>query len=257
MVSSPAIVCAVDATEPARLAARCAGWLAGELGASLELVYVLDPGAMPAVPPAGLGRIPALRADAYAIQEADLRIRAYTGLDAIAGELPGIRVSTRVCEGRPVPVLHELAAERRATMLASGTAARRGLEHVLQGSVAGALAADAPCPVMMVSPGAAVAETGPVFVGDDGSEHGRRASRHAASLAERLGRELVRLQVADGDPVGVIADAARVQRACLIVVGTRGHGPVRAELFGSVSTGLVQTAARPVVLVPAGAGEPA
>jgi nucleotide-binding universal stress UspA family protein len=61
------------------------------------------------------------------------------------------------------------------------------------------------------------------------------------------------MHVEDGDPVGVIADAARAQRACLVVTGTRGRGPVRVEAFGSVSTGLVRTAGRPVVLVPASA----
>jgi nucleotide-binding universal stress UspA family protein len=109
---------------------------------------------------------------------------------------------------------------------------------------------------MMVPSGAAVGETGPVIVGEDGSEHGRRAARHASALAERLGRDLVRMQVVDGDPVVVMADRARAQRACFVVTGTRGRGPVRTELFGSVSTGLVQHAGRPVVLVPSSAGDP-
>ena len=75
-------------------------------------------------------------------------------------------------------------------------------------------------------------------------------------LADRLGRELATLAVEDGDPAEVLAETARARRACLIVVGTRGRGPVRAELFGSVSTRLVQTAGRPVALVPESAGEP-
>ena len=153
-------------------------------------------------------------------------------------------------------MLQALAAERGAALLVSGTAARGGLEHVLQGSVSGRLAADAPCPVVTVPPGAVVGDSGPVLVGDDGSDHGRRAVRHAAALADQLTRELVRMQVEDGDPVAGLADAAREHRACLVVSGTRGRGPFRAELFGSVSTGLVQTAGRPIVLVPLSAGDP-
>jgi nucleotide-binding universal stress UspA family protein len=115
---------------------------------------------------------------------------------------------------------------------------------------------DAPCPVVTVPPDAALAEPGPVLVGDDDSDHGRAAVRHAAALAERLARDLMRMQVERGDPVEM-AQAARDQRACLAVTGTRGRGPVRGELIGSVSRGMVRAAGRPVALVPSSAGDPA
>jgi nucleotide-binding universal stress UspA family protein len=146
-------------------------------------------------------------------------------------------------------VIRRWTAERAATLLVTGTAARRGLEHLLHGSVSGALAADAPCPVVAVPPEAALREPGPVLVGDDGSEHGGRAVRHAEALAARLERGLVQLHVEDGDPVEELARAAREQRACLAVTGTRGRGPLRGQLFRSVSTGLLRTAGRPVMLV--------
>ena len=100
-----------------------------------------------------------------------------------------------------------------------------------------------------------MAEPGPVLVGDDGSDHARRAVHHAAALADRLGRDLVRMEADDADPVQAIAAACREHRACLIATGTRGRGPMRAEVLGSVSSGLIQTAERPVMLVPASAGE--
>ncbi len=44
----------------------------------------------------------------------------------------------------------------------------------------------------------------------------------------------------------------------LLVVGSRGYGPLRAVLLGSVSSALVRSAASPLVVVPrAAAGEPA
>jgi nucleotide-binding universal stress UspA family protein len=44
----------------------------------------------------------------------------------------------------------------------------------------------------------------------------------------------------------------------LLVVGSRGYGPLRAVLLGSVSSALVRSAQSPLVVVPRGAeGEPA
>jgi nucleotide-binding universal stress UspA family protein len=100
-----------------------------------------------------------------------------------------------------------------------------------------------------VPPDATRSEPGPLLVGDDGSAHARRAVRHAEALAERLQRGLVRLHVEDGDPVEGLVRAARERRACLAVAGTRGRGPLHGSLLGSVSTGLVRAAGRPVVLV--------
>ena len=60
-----------------------------------------------------------------------------------------------------------------------------------------------------------------------------------------------------GDAAEALARAARDERAWLAVTGTRGRGPLRGGLFGSVSAGLVRAAGRPVVLVSARAAEPA
>jgi nucleotide-binding universal stress UspA family protein len=162
-----------------------------------------------------------------------------------------------VLTGVPPLVIRRRAVECGATLLVTGTAAREGLEHLLLGSVSGELAADAPCPVVVVPPDSALREPGPVLVGDDGSEHGRRAAGHAEALATRVERELVRMHVETGDPAESLARAAREGRACLAVVGTRGRRPFRGQLFASVSTGLVRAAGRPVMLVSAHAQAPA
>jgi nucleotide-binding universal stress UspA family protein len=44
--------------------------------------------------------------------------------------------------------------------------------------------------------------------------------------------------------------------ACVIVVGSRGRGPIKARPLGSVSRGVVQRADRPVIVVPAPAVAP-
>jgi nucleotide-binding universal stress UspA family protein len=199
---------------------------------------------------------PLMRDALYDIQERIAEDEARADIAGVAAELPHADVTGSVLSGLPSDVIRRRAADRAAALLVSGTAARRGLQHLLHGSVSGVLAAEAPCPVVAVPPDAALREPGPVLVGDDGSEHAQRAVRHAEALAARLNRGVVRLHVEDGDPVDELARAAREKQACLAVTGTRGRGPLHGQLLGSVSTGLVRAAGRPVVLVSARAAEP-
>ncbi|HET8757459.1 MAG TPA: universal stress protein, partial [Solirubrobacteraceae bacterium] len=119
-----------------------------------------------------------------------------------------------------------------AVALVAGTAARGGVERVLLGSVAGALAAAAPCPLVAVPRGAALDEPGPVVVGYDGSPHSLRAARHAAALAARLRRELVLLHVTTGE--GVQADEALARDLYAAGVAGLGDEPGRPGLDLSV-----------------------
>ena len=60
--------------------------------------------------------------------------------------------------------------------------------------------------------------------------------------------------VAVGAPEEVLAEES--QTADLVVVGSRGYGPHRAVLLGSVSGRLVREAACPVIVVPRGIEAP-
>jgi nucleotide-binding universal stress UspA family protein len=254
-VDARPVICAFEASSPARHAVEAAAWLAGVLRAPLEVIHVFDAGAQAALPRQGALRDPFLRGKLRRRIDERARARMRRVLESVVDPLPSNDARTLVLDGLVVRTLHDAAAERRAVLLVSGTAARAGLQHVLEGSVAGRLAASAPCAVVTVPPEAALAEPGPVLVGDDGSDHARRAVHHAAALADRLGRELVRVEADGNDPAQVLAAAGLERRACLIATGTRGRGPMRAELLGSVSSGLIRTAERPVMLVPASAGE--
>jgi len=84
---------------------------------------------------------------------------------------------------------------------------------------------------------------------------GAIVTRTVRSVDERLaatGRAL------SGVPAGAIVEACEEAGADLLVAGSRGYGPVRRVLLGSVSTQLVHHAHCPVLVVPRpseGAGE--
>ena len=89
----------------------------------------------------------------------------------------------------------------------------------------------------------------PVHV--DEGEVDRKLSEQATALKD-AGID-VRYEQPDslsGGAAHVIADFARERGADLIVVGTRGHGPVVGLLLGSVTQRLLHVAPCPVLVVP-------
>ena len=58
-----------------------------------------------------------------------------------------------------------------------------------------------------------------------------------------------------GDAVESLVSIARAP-GTLLMVGSRGYGPLRRALLGSVSTGLVRTAQSPVIVTPRGVHVP-
>ena len=210
------VMCAIDVGEPSRDAVRVATWLAGALDARLVLAHAFDP--------MGIAALPRKEMYARELTDDDLvdaeRWAARQLLDDAAGSVSGVDVVAELVEGPVVDELLRLAAERWAAALVAGSAARGGLERMLIGSISGALAAAAPCPLVAVPRGAALDESGPIVVGYDGSPHSLRAARHAAALAARLSRELVLLHVTTGEGVKADEELARD----LYAAGVRGLG---------------------------------
>lgn len=77
-------------------------------------------------------------------------------------------------------------------------------------------------------------------------EFGRRLS--AAEAGMRKGHMKVSSALLDGDPASEIARAS--EHLDLLVVGSRGYGPLGAVLLGSVSNALVRTVHCPLVVLP-------
>ncbi|QMV24533.1 universal stress protein [Streptomyces sp. SCUT-3] len=116
-----------------------------------------------------------------------------------SARVPGLRVSTRLAEGRPAQVLREAADH--ASMLVLGTRPA-GFEQLLSpGGVGPALVGHLPCPLALVrhpeaGAGAGVQEgTGPVVVGIDGSPGAARAARFAFEEAALRGTDLLAVEV--------------------------------------------------------------
>lgn len=57
-------------------------------------------------------------------------------------------------------------------------------------------------------------------------------------------------EILEGDAAEHIVELARARDAALIVIGSRGHGAVTGALLGSVSSGVLHRADRPVLVVP-------
>ena len=114
--------------------------LAARFGASLHLLHVLDePGSWSEV----YAAIPDVRDRLTA--DADRR------LAALAACLPAnLRATSEVLNGAPVPTIVRVAESRGIDLIVMGTHGRRGMGHLLLGSVAERVVRLAPCPVLTV-----------------------------------------------------------------------------------------------------------
>jgi nucleotide-binding universal stress UspA family protein len=87
-------------------------------------------------------------------------------------------------------------------------------------------------------------------------DRSRAALASAVEFAEKRGVDC-EAESLEGDPAEQIARLARDREADLVVVGSRGLGPFKGALLGSVSSGVVRRAGRPVFVVRRRAGVPA
>ncbi len=210
-------------------------------------------------------------------------------LDAAAGvpartvPLPG---------GSPARQLQGLAERASAAAIVIGSSHRGDLGRVLAGTTAERLLHGAPCPVLVAPRGYTGGELRRMLVGHDGGDESQGALEVAlaahgdvhlvrvleptsvevqASMAgawipptdletecreefeakfSRLG-DAVEREFVVGDAVAELV--RRTLDADLVIVGSRGYGPLRSVLLGSVSAQLVRRASCPVMVVPRGA----
>lgn len=190
-----AVVVGYDGSAQARAAVQWAAQEAVRRAASLHVAYAADyPGP---VAPSWLPE-EAVRSAASVAAE---------GAEHARAAAPGLEVTRSTSIGSPAGVLVD--ESRRASLLVVGTRGHGELLGALLGSVAFAVSAHAPCPVVVVR-GDATARPGPdapVVVGVDGSAEADQALRFAADTAADTGAPLV-VTAAWRPPAGEVWEAA-------------------------------------------------
>lgn len=282
---TPAIVVAVDGTEPSQAAVRWAAHEARDSGRPLLLLHILD------------WEWATARYDFENVQyEAAHRIAEdlIAGIAAQARDLaPGVLVQTEIRVGSPAARL--ISSSEDADLLVLGHRGSGGFAGLRLGSVSQRVAVHAHCPVVVVRGRGGV--DGPVAAGVDGSDGADQVLEAAFTAArardtsllairsfpplppmywgylppaelntpeqdeaerERLAEQLAPWRAKYPDvPVKALVshDTAAAaltgvsHSAQLVVVGSRGHGVIAGTLLGSTGLQLLHHAECPVLIV--------
>ena len=197
-----------------------------------------------------------------------------------------VKVSPHLLRGSSAAgALQALAEDERADLLVLGSTHMGRVGRALVGTSAEHVLYGAPCPLVLAPHGYERPRAGirTIAAGFDGSAQSRVALVWAAGAAAAIGAELRVIGVIVADTVDSlrkdmrhmieaavadlpydlaaelsirVGDAAVELRAAakenidLLVVGSRGHGPIRGVFAGSVSAALARNCAAPVVVVP-------
>ncbi len=193
-------------------------------------------------------------------READLMVLGSTHRGTIGRVLPGT-VADRLMSGAPCPLAiapHDFDAVD-AKLQTIGVAYDGSAEAESALGLAAELAPAAGASLELVAvadpdePLAAApgTEEWPVLVAtEEGRQKARAQLREAVeSVAAELPPALdVRTRLSEGDPRFALVEASR--DLDLLVIGSRGYGPLKRVLLGAVSSAVVRRAACPVIVMP-------
>ena len=189
-----------QASEAARLTAR----LASPLGATATVLTV---GQM--VTPIGTAVVPTVDADAFAPL-------ARAGAEIMRGL--GIEADVRVELGAPVDVIRDMATREAYDTIVLGHHGRGRFGEALLGSVAKAVAATAPCPVLIV-PSTAPERIESILVAVGDPEHAERVMSPAVFIARAFGGAITLLQVIDTVPLAMAKHGETMMRRKHVMAG--------------------------------------
>jgi nucleotide-binding universal stress UspA family protein len=180
-----------------------------------------------------------------------LREEAQAMLDRAAASTGEAEVATEaIADVSPPHALHTLAERIGAALVVVGSTRRGPAGRVLPGSTAERLLHGSSCPVAIVPHGYATQDAGPSYMPDFvdyQAKHREGLERAVAALPDD---ESAKGVFVAGRPSADLA--AQSEDVDLMVVGSRGYGPLAAVLLGGVTHGLVRKAACPVIVLPRG-----
>jgi CBS domain-containing protein len=262
------ILVGLDGSEAGAAAASLAGWLAGQLGARIRLVSVVEE------PP------PYVSARREERSEREAAAAYYAGVhrEALARlQRRGLRADTRIEAGNEAAGLLAAATSFDAELIAIGHAGHSGAWGTGLGATAGRVAQGASSSVLVVRRGGgAIAR---LLVAYDGSPDASRAVELAAALAAAAGLDLVIAASADvvaerdprraldalrgrvvstptwlvspveGDPVDAVSAIAGDGEQALVLVGAHGSRHPWASGLGPVALGVLERAPASVMVV--------
>jgi len=186
------VLAATDFSEPAETASRLARELAGSFAARFHILHVIV-----------LLEDPHLE-ESHRLQLEELVATADEARRKVLAERPPdsaeVAVVPHLVRGiAPGETIVEVAANVGADLIVMGTHGRRGLSHLLLGSVAERVVRTARCAVLTVRAEAAVNPQGPrrILVPHDFSEPSAAAVRTAGLWARHFGSEITLLHVVE------------------------------------------------------------
>jgi nucleotide-binding universal stress UspA family protein len=235
MIDMPqTILSATDFSKPAERACDFARDLARRFEAQLHLLHVVVIFEDPHLEQDHLRRLEELVASGDDARRKDLEngSEAQRGLDVTPHMVRGLT---------PAEVIVETASNLGCELIVMGTHGRRGLPHLLLGSVAERVVRTSPVPVLTVRGNADINLEGApqILVPHDFSEASAAAVRHAAKWADALGAEITLLHVVEPVvypefySVDVLSDDLMER---LVERSERALGAAAEDLLGRVRT---------------------
>ena len=247
MLTLQRILCPIDFSESSRLALTYARALSSWYEAPLTVLHVCaDLPVFEMASPFGHSASSAVVVEEAQLAERRAAVRAFVW-STIGAE--GVDISVREGIDAKTEIVNEAGADG-ASLIVMGTHGRTGIDHMLLGSTTEKVLHKAPCPILVVPPHAAPAETGTpmifkrILCAIDFSTSSLLALNRALELAQEADarltllhaiefppalREIVFSTDADVDRVHAAAEAEYLRRLRALV-------PARARIYCTVAT---------------------
>lgn len=196
MLTLRSVLCPTDFSDVSTKAETYATALARHYGAALHLLHVDPP--MPVLAP--YGEIPV---DPRLFEDQREAALASLAESATRARAAGITVETTLCGGHPPREILDVAKQTAPDLMVVGTHGHGGVEHLLLGSVTEKVMRKAPCPVLVVPPGAhpeSGVEFSRILCPIDGSPASADALSYALSLARETDGQVTLLYVVEPVP---------------------------------------------------------